>query len=117
MPSDGVELADVAPAEAAQERAEGGHRLDREVEDPRRPARPECGRVVDAVTARERRHDEREQLVADVRPTDRLPEVQVRLDELAQAEMRGEGGRQEEPRVGHQAIVVEGRVEPVEAVR
>jgi hypothetical protein len=31
--------------------------------------------------------------------------------------MLGEGGRQKEPRVGHQAIVVEGRVEPVEAVR
>jgi hypothetical protein len=47
----------------------------------------------------------------------RLPEVEVRLDQLAQAEMRGERGRQEEPGVGHQAIVVEGRIEPVEAVR
>src|SRR5450759_1551857 len=117
MPSDGVELADVAPAEAAQERAERRGRLDREAEDPSRAARPERGRVVDAVTARERRHDEREQLVADVRPTDRLPEVPVRIDELAQAEMRAEGGRQEEPGVGHQAIVVEGCVEAVEAVR
>jgi hypothetical protein len=44
---DGVELADVAPAEAAQERAERRGRLDREAEDPRRPAGPECGRVVD----------------------------------------------------------------------
>jgi len=41
MPSDGVELADVAPAEAAQERAEGRRRLDREAEDPGRAARSE----------------------------------------------------------------------------
>jgi hypothetical protein len=117
MPADPVELADVAPAEAAQERAEGGRRLDRVTEDPRRPAGPQGVGVVDAVTAGERRGDERKQLVADVRPTDHLPEVQVRLDELAQAEMGGERGRQEEPGVGHQAIVVEGRIQPVEAVR
>src|SRR5664280_606995 len=63
MPSDGVELADLAPAEAAQERAEGRRRLDREAEDPGRAARSESPGVVDAFTARERRHDEREQLV------------------------------------------------------
>ncbi len=39
------------------------------------------------------------------------------VDEALEAEVLGQGGRQEEPRVGHQAIVVEGRVEPVEAVR
>ena len=30
--------------------------------------------------------------------------------------MVSQGGRQEEARIGHQAIVIEGRVEPVEAV-
>jgi phosphoglycolate phosphatase-like HAD superfamily hydrolase len=95
MPSDGVELADVAPAEAAQERAEGRRRLDREAEDPGRAARSESPGVVDAFTARERRHDEREQLVSDVRPARPLPEVEVGLNELAQAEMVSEGGGQE----------------------
>ena len=38
------------------------------------------------------------------------------LDELAQAEMLGEGGRQEEARVGHELRPVERRAEPVEAV-
>ena len=44
-------------------------------------------------------------------------EVEVGLDELAQPEVVGEGGRQEEPRIGDQAVVVEGRIEAVEAVR
>jgi hypothetical protein len=44
-------------------------------------------------------------------------EVEMRIDQLAQAEVLGQRGRQQEPRVGHQAIVVKGRVEPVEAVR
>jgi hypothetical protein len=28
-------------------------------------------------------------------------EVEMRIDQLAQAEVLGQGGRQEEPRVGH----------------
>ncbi len=47
LPADGVELADVAPAEAAQERPEGRGSLDGEAEDPRRAARSERGRVDD----------------------------------------------------------------------
>jgi hypothetical protein len=39
------------------------------------------------------------------------------LDEVLEAKMLGQGGRQQEPGVGHQAIVVEGRVEAVQAVR
>jgi len=39
------------------------------------------------------------------------------IDQLAQAEMVGQRGRQDEAGIGHQAVVVEGRVESVEAVR
>jgi hypothetical protein len=39
------------------------------------------------------------------------------VDERLQAEMVGQGGRQDEPGIGHQAIIVEDHVEPVEAVR
>jgi hypothetical protein len=74
-------------------------------------------RVVDTVTTREGRGDEREHLVAGVRPARRSSQVEVRVYEFAQAEMMSQGGRQEEARVGHQAIVVEGRVNAVEAVR
>ena len=66
---------------------------------------------------REGRQDERQELVARVRPARPVTEVEVLIDELAEAEAVGQGGRQEEPRVGHQAVVVEGRTEPVQAVR
>ena len=112
-----VELADVAPAEAAQERAQGGGGLHGEAQDAARATGPERIRVVDAVAAGERRQDEAQELVAWVRPTRHQPEVEVLVDEGLQAEVVGQGGRQEEARVGHQAVVVEGRVKPVEAVR
>ena len=73
--------------------------------------------VVDAVTARERGGDQGQQLVPDVRSTRGSPEVEVGVDELLQTEMLGERGRQQQPRVGHQAVVVEGRFKPVEAMR
>jgi hypothetical protein len=38
------------------------------------------------------------------------------IDQLPEAEVLDQGGRQEEPRVGHQAVVVKGRGDPVEAV-
>ena len=112
-----VELADVAPAEAAQKRAQGRWGLDGAAEDAGRPARAQRIGVVDAVTARERGGDQGQQLVPDVRPTRGSPEVEVGVDELLQTEMLGERGRQQQPRVGHQAVVVEGRFKPVEAMR
>ena len=116
MPADGIELADVAPAEAAQERAEGGRRLHDEPEDAPRPARPERRRVVYTVTTREGRGDEGEHLVAGVRATGCPAEVEMFVDECPEAEVLGQGGRQQEPRVGHQAVVVKRGGDPVEAV-
>ena len=117
LPADPVELAHVAPAEAAQERAQRGGRLDREAQDPGRAAGPQRVRVVDAVATRERRHDERQQLVADVGAAGLVAQVEVLVDEPLQAQVVGQRGRQQEARIGHQAVVVEGRVEAVEAVR
>ena len=116
MPGHGVKLADVAPAEAAQERAERGRGLHPEAEDLRRAPGAQGGRVVDRVASRERRRDERQRLVPDVRPTGCLPEVEVPLDQFLQAEMLGERGRQQEPGVGDELRPVERRVEAVEAV-
>ena len=56
----------MAPAEAAQKRAQGRWGLDGAAEDAGRPARARIG-VVDAVTARERGGDQGQQLVPDVR--------------------------------------------------
>jgi hypothetical protein len=41
----------------------------------------------------------------------------VLVDERSQPQVMGQGGRQEEPRIGHQAIIIEGHIESVEAVR
>ena len=117
LAADAVELANVAPAEAAQERAEGGRRLDGEAQHPARATGAQGVRVIDAVAAREGGHDERQELVAWVRPAGRRTEIEVPLNELPQTELRGQGGRQEQARVGHQAVVVEAHTEPVEAVR
>ena len=117
LPADPVELADVTPAEAAQEGAQGGGGLQAEAEDPLGAAGPQRVRIVDAVAAGKRGHDKRQELVADIRPTGPGAEVEVFVDEGLEAEMGGQGGRQEEPGVGHQAVVIKGCVEPVEAVR
>ena len=69
--------------------------------------------VVDALAARERRGDQGQQLVAGVRPPRRVTEVEVAVGELLQTEMLGERGREEQPRIGHQAVVVEGDLYPV----
>jgi hypothetical protein len=116
MPADRVELADVAPAEAAQERAQGGGGLEGEAQDPAGSAGAQGVRIVDAVAARERGHDERQKLVADVRPAGGAAEVEEPIYQSLQAEMRGQGGRQQEARIGHEVHPVERGVEPVEAV-
>ena len=72
---------------------------------------------VDALAARERRGDQGHQLVAGVRPPRRVTEVDAAVGELLQTEMLGERGREEQPRIGHQAVVVEGDVYPVGAAR
>jgi hypothetical protein len=45
-----------------------------------------------------------------------IAEIEEALDESLQAEMPGQGGRQQEARVGHQAIVVEGHINPLDGV-
>ena len=117
LAADAVELADVAPAEAAQEDTEGGRRLDGAAEHARRPAGAQRSGVVDALAARERRGDQGQQLVAGVRPPRRVTEVDATVGELLQTEMLGERGREEQPRIGHQAVVVEGDVYPVGVAR
>jgi len=107
----------MARAKAAQERAQSRGSLEGEPENSRRPAGSERVCVVDAVAARERRGDEAEDLVPDVRPTDRGAEIEMRVHQFAQAEMLGQGGRQKKPGIGHQTIVVKGCVEAVGAVR
>ena len=101
-----VQLADVAPPEAAQEGPEGGWCLDRAVENTGRPTGTQRIGVADAVAASQRGGDQRHYLVAGVGPPRGIAQVEALLDELGQAEVPCQGGRQEQPGIGHQAVVV-----------
>ena len=85
-----------APAEAAQEGAQGGWSLDHAAENTDRPTGTQRIRVVDAVAARQRGGDQRQQLVLRVGPPRRAAEVEVTVDDFPQAQVPGECGRQEQ---------------------
>ena len=107
LPAHPVELTDVAPPEAAQEGAQGGWRLDRGAQGAGRPPGAQRIGVVDAVAARQRRRNQGHYLVAGVGPPRGIAEIEALPDEFGQAEMLGQGGRKEQPGVGHQTVVVE----------
>ena len=100
-------MTDVAPAKAAQEGAQGGWRLDRAAQGAGRPPGAQRIGVVNAVAPSQRGGHQRHHLVARVRPPRGIAQVEALLDEFGQAEMPGQGGRKEQPGVGHQAAVVE----------
>ena len=101
-----VQLTDMAPPEAAQEGAQGGWRLDRAAQGAGRPPGAQHIGVVDAVAARQRGSDQRQQFVPRVRPPRCAAEVEVMVDEFPQAQVLCKGGRQEQAGIGHQAVVV-----------
>ena len=61
-----IQLTDVAPTEAAQERPQGGWLLDHTAQNPGRPAGAQRVGVVDAVAASQRSRHQRQHLVAGV---------------------------------------------------
>ena len=96
----------MAPAEAAQESAQGGWRFDHAPQHRVGPPRTQRIGVVNAVAASQRRGHQRQQLVSRVRPPRRIPEVEVTVNEFTQAQVLGESGRQEQAGIGHQTVVV-----------
>ena len=113
LPAHPVQLADVAPAEAAQEGAQGGWRLDHAIENTGRPTGAQRTGVVDAVAASQRRRDQGHHLVPRVGPPRRAAQVEVMVNEFPQAQVLGECGRQEQAGIGHQAVVVKEDADPV----
>ena len=111
-----VELTDVAPPEAAQEGAQGGWRLDRAAQSAGRPPGAQHIGVVNTVAPSQRRRHQRHHLVARVRPPRGIAQVEALPDEFGQAEVPRQGGRKEQPGIGHQAAVVEGDLDPVGVV-
>ena len=94
------------PAKAAQEGAQGGWRLDHAAENTDRPTGAQRIGGVDAVAASQGGGDQRQHLVPRVRPSRRAAEVKVMVDEFPQAQVLGEGHREQQPSIGHQAVVV-----------
>ena len=107
----------MAPAEAAQEGPERGRRLHGAAEHAPCAAGAQRSGVVDALAARGRRGDQGQQLVAGVRPPRRVTEVEVGVHKFTEAEPAGERGREQQARVVHAAVVVEGDVYPVGVAR
>ena len=108
-----VELTDVAPPEAAQEGAQGGWRLDRAAQGAGRPPGAQHIGVVDAVAAGQRGGHQSHHLVAGVGPPRGAAEIEVMVYEFPQTQVLGEGGRQEQAGIGHQAVVVKGDLDAV----
>ena len=111
-----VQLADVAPAKAAQEGAQGGGRLDQTAQGAGCPAGAQRIGVVDAVAARQRRCHQRHHLVTGVGSAWGPAQVQAPVNQLGKAEVQGQGGGKEQAGIVDQAVVVEGDVDAVEVV-
>ena len=92
----------MAPPEAAQEGAQGGWRLDRAAQGAGRPPGAQHIGVVNAVAPSQRRRHQRHHLVARVRPPRGIAQVEALPDEFGQAEVPRQGGRKEQPGIGHQ---------------
>ena len=102
-----VQLTDVAPPEAAQEGAQGGWRLDRAAQGAGRPPGAQHIGVVNAVAAGHALRPPGHHLVSRVGP----PRILHRPGQgwstsSRRPRCRGEGGRQEQTGIGHQAVIV-----------
>jgi len=73
--------------------------------------------VIDAVAVGQGRVNECHGLGAHVGVTRRVAQVDVIVEELAQAEVLGQGGCQDQAGVGDGVLVVEGHGDAVEAVK
>ena len=113
LPAHPIQLTDVAPPEAAQEGPQGGWRLDYAAESASRPAGAQHVGVVNAVAARQRGRHQGHNLVARVRPTRRVAQVEALLDQLGQTQVLGQRVGKEQPGIGHQTVVIEGDVDAV----
>ena len=84
-----VQLADLAPAKAAQEGAQGGWRLDCAAENAGRPTGAQRIGVVDAVATGQRGGHQRHHLVAGVGSACCMAQVQVPVNQLGQTQVQG----------------------------
>ena len=81
-----------------------------------RPASAQRVGVVNAVAASQRGGHQGHDLSAGVGSARGAAQVQAPVNQLGQAEMLGQGGRQDQPSIVHQAVVVKGDVDVVGVV-
>ena len=55
---------------------------------------------------------QRQQLVARIRPTGCISQVDMALHQLAQSQVVGQGDGQKQPRAGYQALIIKGNADP-----
>ena len=101
-----IQLADLAPPEAAQKGPQGGWCLDHAADGASRPAGAQHVGVVDAVSSGQSRRHQRHHLVAGVGSAWGATQVQV----------PAQRGWQDQPSIGHQAVVVKGDLDAVGVV-
>ena len=104
FPAHPVQLADVAPPEAAQEGPKGGGCLHRAAQDTGRPTGAQRIGIVDAVAARQRRGHQGHQLVAGVGPAWGPAQVQMPVNQLGQAQVQGQRVGKNQPGIVDQAM-------------
>ena len=103
----------MAPAEAAQEGAQGGWRLDYGADDASRTAATQGVGVVDAVAAGQGGEHQGHQLVAGVGPPGSVAQVEELVHQLIQTKAQGQSGGQQQPGIGNQAVIVKGNLDAV----
>ena len=106
----------MAPPEAAQEGAQGGGCLDWAAQGAGGPTGAQHVGVVDAVATSQRRRNQGHHLVARVRPARGAAQVEMVVDQFGQAQAPGQGGRKDQPGIGHQAVIVEGDADAIGVV-
>ena len=116
LPAHPVQLTDVAPPEAAQERPQGGGRLDYAAERASRPAGAQHVGVVNAVAASQRGGHQGHDLIARVGSAWCIAQVQAPVNQFGKAQVQGQRGRQDQPGIVDQAAVVEGDVDAIGVV-
>ena len=111
-----VQLADLAPAEAAQEGTVSGGRLDHAAQHPPSAAGTQRVGVVNAVAPSQGGGHQGHKLVSGVGPARGIAQVQVMVNQFPQAQAQGQGGGQKQPSIRHEAVIVEGDLDAVRVV-
>ena len=108
FPAHPVQLPHVPPAEAAQEGAQGGGRLDHTPQDAGRTASTQHVGVVDAVAAGQGGGHQGQQLVSGVGPARGAAQIQIPVSQFTQTQVEGQRCRKHQPGVGYQTGIVKG---------